>query len=295
MYKYRDTVSSFLKWAGGKGQLLEQFARFFPETLEGRHYVEPFVGSGAVFFHVKQTLNPRSCTLLDVNPEMINAFRQIRDNVEELILILSAHKSEHNREGIGDDERKVYYYAVREQQPAHDSTEGAARFIYLNKTCFNGLHRLNSKGRFNVPIGSYKNPAIFDANHLRQVAALLCGVAIETAPFQKCTDYIGQGDFVYFDPPYEPLSRTSSFTSYAKDDFTPANQRELHDLVDSLTGRCDWMLSNSTAPLIEELYDTPRFHKHHVLASRSINRNAEGRGKIQELLVTNYEAKKEEK
>ena len=283
-----DQIGPFLKWAGGKGQLLQQFSRFFPTSLEGRYYVEPFIGSGAVFFYVKQNLNPRACTLLDINPELVNAFRQIRDNVEELIQLLTEHREKHNREGITEEERKEYYYSVRSKNPTPLSPEGTARFIYLNKTCFNGLHRLNSKGQFNVPMGNYKSPTIFDADHLRAVSRLLCGVQIEVCPFQNCNQYIGDGDFVYLDPPYEPLSRTSSFTGYAKDDFTQDNQRELRDLLRSLIGHCDWMMSNSTAPLIEELYDSPEFHKHYVLASRNINSKSEGRGKIQELVVTSY-------
>lgn len=280
-------IGSFLKWAGGKGQLLEQFTRFLPDTLRGRDYVEPFVGSGAVFFYIVQNLHPRSCTLLDVNPGLINAWREIRDNVEEVCHLLDMHKAHHNREGITEDERKAYYYSVRAQEPQSPAAD-AARFIYLNKTCFNGLHRLNSRGQFNVPMGSYKQPTIFDPDHLRRASRLLCNVTIETCPFQECERFIKKGDFVYFDPPYEPLSRTSSFTGYAKDAFTPENQRELRDLLLRLIGRCDWMLSNSSASLIQELYADSEYHKHRVLASRAINSVAEGRGKIEEMVITNY-------
>jgi DNA adenine methylase len=285
--KQEAQIGSFIKWAGGKGQLIEQYLPFFPRTLKGRGYVESFIGSGAIFFHVVQNLNPRSCTLLDVNPDLINTWREIRDNVEELIRLLIEHKTRHNARGMSEEQRKLYYYAVRAQEP-DKAPERAARFIYLNKTCFNGLHRLNSKGKFNVPMGNYKEPGIFDADHLRQISRLLHNVTIETCPFQKCGRYIGDGDFVYLDPPYEPLSRTSNFTSYAKDAFTPENQRELRDLLEGLTPRADWMLSNSTAPLIEDLYAAQVFHKHRVLASRVINSKAKGRGKVEEFLITSY-------
>jgi DNA adenine methylase len=278
-------IKPFLKWAGGKGQLLAQFAPFLPLTLAGRGYVEPFVGSGAMFFYVMQNLHPRTCTLLDVNPELIATWRSLRDNVESVIEILTEHKARHNAPHSSEDARRRYYLAVRAAEPTH-SAERAARFIYLNKTCFNGLHRLNSKGKFNVPMGRYRHPTIFEAEHLRQVSRLLQNVTLEVCRFQDCERYIHQGDWVYFDPPYEPVSRTANFTGYAKDEFTPDNQRELRDLVLRLSGKCDWILSNSTAPLIEELYGAPQFEKHQVWASRLINSAPDKRGKVAELLIT---------
>ena len=280
-------LTSFIKWAGGKGQLLPQFLPFFPTSLRGRGYIEPFLGSGAVFLFVIQNLNPRSCTLLDVNPDLINTWQVVRDNVEALITRLSVHKSQHNAPGITDEARKLYYYGVRAEETA-TPVERAARFIYLNKTCFNGLHRQNSKGKFNVPMGNYREPRIFDASHLRNISRLLAHVTIESCSFQECEAHIADGDFAYFDPPYEPLSRTSNFTSYAKDAFTSTHQEQLRDLLQRLATRADWMLSNSTAPLIEALYAPSHFHKHRVLASRLINSNSSGRGKIEELLITSY-------
>jgi DNA adenine methylase len=279
-------VGSFIKWAGGKGQLLEQYTKFFPRTLQGRDYVEPFVGSGAVFFFIVQSLNPKSCTLLDINPELINTWCVIRDDVSSLIECLTEHKARHNALGISEEERKIYYYHIRANPPT-GSTEKAARFIYLNKTCFNGLHRLNSKGQFNVPMGSYKQPSIFNADHLKQISRLLEGVNIEVKSFEECERYISENAFVYFDPPYEPLSETSNFTSYAKDGFSQQHQRELRDLVQRIGSYADWMLSNSTAPLIKELYASPRFHKHRILANRAINSVASSRGKVEEFLITN--------
>jgi DNA adenine methylase len=290
LHKVREQkkqIGSFIKWAGGKGQLIDQYLSFFPQTLAGRHYVEPFVGSGAIFFYVIQNLHPSSCTLLDINPELINTWRTIRDNVEELIILLTEHKNFHNKIGITERERKEYYYMVRAQDIS-SCTARAARFIYLNKTCFNGLHRLNSKGKFNVPMGNYKEPGIFDADHLRQVSQFLDGVTIETCHFHNCERFVADGSFVYVDPPYEPLSYTSSFTSYAKDAFTKTNQQELRDILAHLGNRADYMLSNSTALLIEDLYASPEFYKHRVLARRTINSVATKRGKIEELLITNY-------
>ena len=280
-------VGPFLKWAGGKGQLLAQFDQLLPRSLEGRGYVEPFVGSGAVFFEVIQTRKPARCTLLDANPELVNVYVQVRDHLDALLPILEEHRKNHNKADISEADRKTYYYGVRSSRPANGSAEAAARFLYLNKTCFNGLHRLNSKGEFNVPMGSYVRPRIFDPDHLRAVAVLLQGVHLQTCSFERCADHIADGDFVYLDPPYEPLSPTSSFTAYAKDQFTLRDQTALRDLLTGLS-RCQWMLSNSTAASIEQLYDQPGMYKSHVLAARSINATGKGRGKIPELVVTNY-------
>lgn len=286
-----EPVSAFLKWAGGKGRLVGQYQPYFPATLKGRGYVEPFVGSGAIFFYVLQHLKPDHCTLLDVNPDLINTWQQVRDNVEILLEWLAEHHARHNAPGISEAQRKEYYYAIRAQSP-QDKVAQAARFIYLNKTCFNGLHRLNAQGQFNVPMGRYKNPRICAPAQLRAVSQLLKGVRLETCDFRECGNFIKDGDFVYFDPPYEPLSRTSNFTAYAKGGFTPQHQTELRDLLAQLGKRADCMLSNSTAPLIEALYDSPAFYKQHVLARRAINVVGKGRGKIHELLITTYSTAK---
>ncbi len=283
-------IAPFLKWVGGKGQLLEQFCPLMPASLAGRGYVEPFLGSGAVFWDVIQTKNPSRCTLLDANAEVVNLFVQVRDKVEELLPLLGEHRRRHNTPGLSEEDRKAYYYGVRAARPAGGTVEAAARFLYLNKTCFNGLYRVNHKGEFNVPMGSYASPAIFDAAHLRAASRLLQGVRIETSSFRDCERFIADGDFVYLDPPYEPMSATSSFTAYTKDAFTRADQTALRDTLLRLASRCQWMASNSTAEFIESLYDQPRLFKHHVQASRLINSVSAGRGKIQELVVTNYPA-----
>ena len=278
----------FLKWAGGKTQLLDQFRALMPASLAGRGYVEPFMRSGAVFFDVIQTRKPARCTLLDANPQLVNLFVHVRDHLDLLIPLLTDHRDRHNAPGLPHADRKAYYYEVRGAAPDPGSVQAAARFLYLNKTCFNGLHRLNRKGGFNVPMGDSKNPAIFDPLKLRGVSLLLQGVTLETSSFRDCERFIRDGDFVYLDPPYEPLSATSSFTAYAKDAFTRDDQTALRDLLVRIGRRCDWMASNSTSEFIESLYEQPGMYKHHVLASRSINSVGAGRGKIRELLVTSY-------
>ncbi len=289
MSNKNNHIGPFLKWAGGKGQLLEQFGQYLPQSLKGRGYIEPFMGSGAVFFNVVQTRMPTRSTLLDANPDLVNLFVQVRDNVEGLIPVLEDHRARHNEKDITVEKRKEYYYSVRGSSPKPGTVESAARFLYLNKTCFNGLHRLNSKGKFNVPMGNYTKPNIFDADHLRAASHLLQNVTIEVADFRDFTKYVSQGDFVYLDPPYEPISRTSSFTAYAKDGFSQADQKSLADMLDGLGDQCEWMASNSTAPFIEQLYDRTGMYKHYVMASRSINSVGSGRGKIQELVITNYQ------
>ncbi len=282
-------IGPFLKWAGGKNRLLKQFQPYFPETLEGRGYIEPFLGSGAVFFYVIQHLRPARCTLLDANPELINLFEHVRSRLDALLPLLVQHRDTHNADGITEENRREYYLSVRAAQHSPDSPESAARFLYLNKTCFNGLHRLNRQGQFNVPMGRYKQPKIFDEAHLRAVSALLQPVTLLTCPFQQCSDLIQENDFLYLDPPYEPISRTSSFTGYAREGFTQDDQRRLATLMREQSPRCQWLLSNSTSPLFDEIYNEPDWRKAKVMAGRAINVKGNGRQKIPELLVMNYQ------
>jgi DNA adenine methylase len=274
----------FLKWAGGKSQLLDQYAPFFPrEPMRG--YYEPFVGSGAVFFR----LHPRDLFeryhLADVNAELINCYAVVRDDVDALIDLLAEHRDRHSKE---------YYYTVRarDRDPGWGDAspvERAARMIYLNKTCYNGLWRVNSKGQFNVPVGRYTNPAILDADRLRAASQALAGVTTEVAPFQAVLDRAGPGDFVYFDPPYVPLSETANFTSYAADSFNDSDQQQLADVFGKLARRgCRVMLSNSDVPRVRELYAGFRIET--VTARRAINSKSGKRGPITEVLVMNYKA-----
>jgi len=218
----------FLKWAGGKGQLLKQYEPFFPTRFNS--YLEPFVGGGAVFFHLYNTgrlKNSKRVILIDSNEELINCYSVIKENVEKLIGVLSSSKYVNERD---------IYYLIRKEEP-QDRFERAARTIYLNKTCYNGLYRVNSQGKFNVPFGRYKNPLICNSKNLRAVSIALQDVGILTGDFEKCLEFAKKGDFIYFDPPYQPLSKTSSFTSYIKDSFSEEDQRKLCKVFRELNKR----------------------------------------------------------
>jgi DNA adenine methylase len=266
-------VAPFLKWAGGKQRLLPQYTPFFPPKDVIGHYYEPFVGSGALFFYWQ----PRPSTLADRNAHLIELYRVVQQNVEALIEALRPHQNDAD-----------YYYAIRAQDPALLSpVERAARLIYLNKTCYNGLYRENSKGKFNVPFGRYKNPKICDAPRLRAASRALQGVELVVGDFEAVTETAVAGDFIYFDPPYVPLSTTSSFTSYSKHGFGLDDQKRLAQTVRRLTQKGVLvMLSNSSAPLIYELYQGCRLVE--VQARRNINSKAHKRGPVKELLVLNY-------
>lgn len=272
----------FLKWAGGKSKLISQYIPYFPAKFD--NYYEPFLGGGAVFFYLVgahssapvQGKNFRSI-LTDINPELINAYCCVRDRVEDLILLLAEHQKRHGLD---------YYYQMRKQNIG-TPIEKAARLIYLNKTCFNGLYRENSKGEFNVPIGKYKNPTICNPDGLRSVSEALRRTLIEVRPFGAVLEFAKAQDFVYFDPPYYPLSNTSNFTAYSSYSFTENDQIRLKDTFTELARRSiKVMLSNSDCPFIRELYK--EFNIHEILAARAINSNAKKRGKITEVLITSY-------
>jgi DNA adenine methylase len=275
----------FLKWAGGKLQLIEQFENLFPHNF--RNYYEPFIGSGAVFFYVKSKLKPNKVLLSDTNEELINCFVAVRDKPSELVELLLNHRKKHSKE---------YYYAVRSIESSRlDSLARAARLIYLNKTCFNGLYRVNSKGQFNVPFGDYENPSIFDRNTLFQASQLLQGVHLQVMTFEKVLDFAGKDDFVYFDPPYIPLSKTSSFTRYSKSNFSMKEQKRLSEVFGILDSRgCFVMLSNSDHALTRELYRHYEKNTVIVRAKRMINSVGSRRGAINEVVVTNYSVAKVE-
>ena len=219
--------------------------------------------------------------LFDHNEELINAYLVVRDRVDDLLGILAVHKEKHNKE---------YYYAIRSldrQEVQLGNVDRAARTIYLNKTCYNGLYRVNRRGQFNVPIGSYKNPRILDEETLRAANAALQGVCIEVRDFRTVVDLAQAGDFFYFDPPYDPLSKTASFTSYTAGDFGDDDQRDLADVFAQLTERgCRCMLSNSYTPFVLELYQAFRIET--VRANRAISSDPNGRGGIPEVVVLNY-------
>jgi DNA adenine methylase len=272
----------FLKWAGGKSQLLEQLTPLLPKNFS--RYGEPFTGSAAVYWHLftlreKRSLLFTDARLTDSNTELINCYAVVRDNVNELIEKLSTHREKHDKE---------YYYHTRALKVQHlSSIDRAARFIYLNKTCFNGLYRVNRSGQFNVPMGSYKDPTIFDVEELKNASLALQDVSLDAVDFREILNWAQAGDFIYFDPPYAPFSKTSSFTSYTEKPFGEQEQKELAGIFRELDKRgCMVILSNSWVDTVLNLYKD--FYCVEVKASRAINSKPERRGKISELVVTNY-------
>ncbi len=261
----------FLKWAGGKGRVIQQYSPYFPTFTT---YYEPFLGGGAIFFH----LCPNRAVLADINEELVNVYQCIRDRVDELIECLAIHQEHHCKD---------YYYSMRSNL-GQKKVARAARLLYLNKTCFNGLYRENSKGQFNVPMGSYRNPTICDPMLLRSASRALKPVAIALEPFDAILDRAKKTtDFVYFDPPYFPISATSNFTGYNRYSFTEADQIRLRDTFVTLAERgVKVMLSNSDCPFTRDLYEG--FTIRVIHAARAINSNASKRGKITELLITSY-------
>lgn len=265
-----------VKWVGGKRQLMFELIKNMPKSYN--RYFEPFIGGGALFFE----LQPEQAYISDMNEELINLYSVVRNNVYELIKDLSKHEVS-----------KEYFLEIRnidrtEQYTELSDVERASRFIYLNRTCFNGMYRVNSQGQFNVPFGYYKNPRIIDENNLLNCSELLKKTEIKCADFSEILTKVKKGDFVYFDPPYVPLNETSSFTSYTKDGFDIDMQFKLRDICDELaTMGVKFMLSNSDTKLVNELYANYEIKK--VFASRQINANADGRGKITEVLVRNYD------
>ena len=275
----RSRPRPFLKWAGGKSQLLNELLPRIGAAAPFGRYHEPFLGGGALFFALcrGKHLGRKKACLSDTNANLVTAYQGVRDECETIVDLLKAHKQRHNKE---------YYYAMRAEKP-RTPAESAARIIYLNKTCFNGLYRENSKGEFNVPMGKYKDPIICDEANLRAVSDALRRAKLNRRPFESVLDHVQPGDFVYFDPPYDPLSQTASFTSYDRNGFGPEDQRRLADVYTELDRRgVKVMLSNSMTDRVRELYKN--FTIHEVQASRPVNSRADRRGKVAEALVTNF-------
>jgi len=274
----KNGVPSLVKWAGGKKQLLDQFKLYFPKKIE--RYFEPFIGGGTVAFYLIKT-HPeiKKIYLSDVNEELVITYNVVKKSVEELITLLKEYNLYHNKE---------FYYKIRaEDVKKLTPVQIAARFIYLNRTCFNGLYRVNLKGGFNVPIGSYKNPAICNEEDLREISRLLQKDDIRVARFDDAVKEAREGDFVYFDPPYYPLKKGKSFTTYTKEAFLEKEQEKLAELFKKLDKKCaKVMLSNSDTDFIKALYKGYKIN--FVRATRMINCDATKRGKINEIVITNY-------
>lgn len=271
------TPAPFVKWAGGKSRLLPQLRPLLPPGVELMRHVEPFMGGAAMFF----ALRPKRALLCDINPALLGTYHAVRDQVDCVIPHLRRLARTHDT---------GTYYEMRErynQTRTLSDAERAALFIYLNKTCFNGLHRVNRRGEFNVPVGRYAKPAILDVETLLAASAQLRGADLRCGGFELLLTAAKPGDFIYFDPPYEPVSETSSFTAYAQDGFRREDQLRLRDVFRVLDRRgCKLMLSNSDVPFIRELYRD--YHVRTVCAPRAINSDASRRGPVSEVVVRNY-------
>ena len=299
------TVKPFVKWAGGKNSLIPQITKYYPFELKNgfiERYIEPFVGGGAVLIDILQKYEIKEAYAFDINIDLINCYNVIKNNVEELISKLD--KKEKNFIALNDEERQNYFYDIRAEYNSYKlndklDVKRASEFIFLNRTCFNGLYRVNKDGKFNVPCGKYKNPTICDSNNLRNLSELIKNVIFEYGDYRKSEKYVNNNTFVYFDPPYRPLSATSRLTYYTKEDFNEDNQKELSNYFYKLDLKnAKLMLSNSNPKNVnkddnffENIYKG--FAINEVSAKRMINSNAKGRGEISELLITNYEEQSE--
>jgi DNA adenine methylase len=302
--KYRQPVKTvakpFVKWVGGKGQLVSSIEKLLPQEFFGfsdMTYIEPFVGGGAVFFWMLENIPAiKKAVINDINPDLTNAYQTVRDNVHELIAVLKDIQEEYHALRTEDD-RKNYYLEKRTKYntKSFGHVDNTALFIFLNRTCFNGLYRVNSKGLFNVPFGKYDNPTVCDENTLVADSELLQKVEILTGDFAQTVRYASENAFFYFDPPYKPLNRTSSFNSYSKEEFNDAEQIRLKRFCDKINDKGSlWILSNSDVrsgdpenSFFDDLYSSYQISR--VWASRSVNANPEKRGKLTELLIKNYE------
>lgn len=293
----------FLKWAGGKRQLIPQLNELLPNELYNNDftYIEPFVGGGAMlFFMLDKFPNIKKVIINDINKKLTDAYRIIKDDAEGLVLMLTNIENEYNKLKV-EDSKKEFYLKQRERfnEANLDLLEMTALLIFLNRTCFNGLYRENSKGKFNVPFGKYDNPTICNADVLYADSKLLnkCEIVILTGDFSNTAKYVEERNlyFFYFDPPYRPLSATSSFNSFVKEDFNDDSQRKLSNFCRQLALKENvfWMLSNSDCSaknpddnFFEDIYNG--FDIQRVFASRAVNANASKRGKLTELLIRNY-------
>ena len=272
----------FVKWAGGKRQLIPVLNENLPKTF-GTYY-EPFIGGGALLFHILTERDGQKCSISDLNSDLALAYTTIRDRIDDLISSLKSHEKNYQKDS------KSYYYAVRESNPRSE-IEKTSRLLFLNRTCFNGLYRVNSKGKFNVPLGRYTNPNIVNEDNLRAVSATLQAskVSIKCRDFEAVLRDAKKGDLVYFDPPYQPVSDTANFTSYTNKDFTDKDLERLADLCNKLDSKgCKVLLSNSDSKQVSDMFSTKSWKVNKIQANRSINSNSKKRTGHFELLIKNY-------
>ncbi|MBN1166361.1 MAG: DNA adenine methylase [Methanospirillaceae archaeon] len=300
-------ATPFFKWAGGKSQLLFEFVKRFPRGLQNGsldRYIEPFVGGGAVFFHISQLFPMKESIICDVNEELILTYCVVQKDVDALIDLLAAYQERYDL--LTTPERSSMYYEIRTELNAKrqgfdyssyrsEWIERAAQLLFLNRTCFNGLFRVNTKGEFNVPFGKYKNPRILHESNLRKSCEILANTTILCGDFTRCREYVTDSTFVYIDPPYRPLNKTSTFTSYSQGGFSEDDQVRLSAFFAGLdrTG-AQVMLSNSDPKnedpddhFFDDLYQAYTIER--VRAARMINSKGDGRGAINEIIVMNYE------
>ena len=286
----------FVKWVGGKSQLLPEIRKKYPQQVN--KYCEPFVGGGAVLFDILQTFHPQEVLINDINKELINTYFQVKNQCE--ILIYQLRELQNIYRNNAQEERKSLFYEKRNRYNdlkvngnEEENVEKAALFIFLNKTCFNGLYRVNSKGFFNVPFNNAKNPLICDENNLRECSELLQNVQMKVGDYKECEYFVDYNTFLYIDPPYRPLTGTSAFTSYSENQFLDKEQIELAQFIERITVKKSSVIASNSDPknidindnFFDELYST--FEIERVSASRMINSKAEKRGNINELLITN--------
>lgn len=292
----QSTAHPFVKWAGGKTQLLPEIRKHYP--LRIKKYCEPFVGGGAVLFDVLQKCRPEKVLVNDVNEELINTYLQIKTDCNLLIEQLSELQQNYKSQSLEKNkilfyEKRIRYNELKINRNDAENLEKAALFIFLNKTCFNGLYRVNKRGEFNVPFNNAKNPLICDEENLRACSELLQNVQMKTGDYSNCKNFIDSETFVYLDPPYRPLTQTSAFTSYSENNFSDKEQLELGKFITEISSKGAKVLASNSDPkntnkednFFDDLYSN--FEIERITASRMINSNAKKRGAISELLISN--------
>jgi len=278
---FATSPKPFVKWAGGKRQLITSLERHLPKKFNT--YFEPFLGGGALLFHLLSQSPNLKCHVSDLNSDLILAYITIRDKVEQLVESLERHSGKYFTD------KQEYYYSVRESAPKNQ-IEKVSRLLFLNKTCFNGLYRVNSRGQFNVPLGKYTNPSIVNKENLLAVSKILQSknIAIKCQDFAAVLDEVKKDDFVYFDPPYQPVSKTANFTSYTKCEFTYDDLKRLAEVCQKLDKKdCNVLLSNSNTKEVRKLFSS-KWKVAEISANRAINSNSKKRIGHSELLIKNY-------
>ena len=283
--QYRQLLATpkpFVKWAGGKRQLIPILNENLPKSFGTYH--EPFLGGGALLFHILTQKQEQKCSISDLNSDLVLTYTTIRDRIDDLITSLKKHEKNYQKDS------KSYYYSVRENTPKNE-IEKTSRLLFLNRTCFNGLYRVNNKGKFNVPLGKYSNPNIVNEDNLRSVSKILQlnKISIQCRDFESVQRYAKKDDLIYFDPPYQPVSKTSNFTSYTNKDFTYDDLSRLFDLCTKLDEKgCKVLLSNSNSKEVSEMFSKKPWKINKIHANRSINSNSKKRTGHFELLIKNY-------